>query len=313
LAVEQVKESYTGSIREVTLGTGDKTVKVGGAAVYPFYSFEGEVGSTPRIAFEIWDADTDDWAEACKEPFKDVLNDPAAWARKCVEEYGAELIALRLTSTDPNGQNAPADSVLPTVKAVLDAVPVPVLIYGVSNDEKDAEVLRKVAEEFEGKNIVIGPVVEKNYKSLGAGAIGFKHTVLSSTPIDINLAKQLNTLLGNLGVSEDKIIMDPTTGGIGYGIEYTYSVMERDRMAALVQQDDKLQQPLVCYVGVEVWKTKEAKQSQQEAPLLGEPKLRGVMLEAVTAILVLLAGADVVVMRHPEAIAKVKEIMKELL
>jgi len=313
LAVEQIKESYTGKIREITLGTGDKAVKIGGAGVYPFYSFEGEMGNPPRIAFEIWDADADGWADACKEPFKDVLNDPAAWARKCVDEYGAELIALRLTSIDPNGKNAPADSVLPTVKAVLDAVSVPVLIYGVSNDEKDAEVLRKVAEEFEGRNIVIGPVVEKNYKTLGAGAIGFKHTVLSSTPIDINLAKQLNTLLGNLGVSEDKIIMDPTTGGIGYGIEYSYSVMERDRMAALVQQDDKLQQPLVCYVGIEVWKTKEVMQSQEDAPLLGEPKLRGVMLEAVTAILVLLAGADVVVMRHPEAIAKVKEIMKELL
>lgn len=312
MAVEQVKESYTGKIREVELGTGDKAVKVGGAAVYPFYSFEGETGNPPRIAFEIWDGDTDDWAEAAKEPFKDVLGDPAAWAKKCVDEYGAEMIAMRLTSTDPNGENASVDDVLPKVKAVLDAVDVPVLVLGVANDEKDGEVLRKVSEELEGKNLVIWPVVEKNYKTLGAGAIGFKHTVLSSTPIDVNLAKQLNTLLGNLGVPDNKILMDPTTGGIGYGLEYTYSVMERDRMAALVQQDDKLQQPLVCYVGLEVWKTKEAKMSQDEAPLLGEPKLRGVMLEAVTAVTLLLAGADLLIMRHPEAVAKTKEIIAEL-
>ncbi len=312
MAVEKVKESYTGKIREVELGTGDKAVKVGGAGVYPFYSFEGDMGNPPRIAFEVWDSETDDWAEAAKEPFKDVISDPAAWAKKCVDEYGAEMIALRLTSTDPNGQNASADSVIPKVKSVLDAVGVPVMVLGVGNDEKDAEVLRKVAEELEGRNLVIGPVVEKNYKTVGAGAIGFKHTVLSSTPIDVNLAKQLNTLLGNLGVPDSKILMDPTTGGIGYGLEYTYSVMERDRMAALVQQDEKLQQPLVCYVGLEVWKTKEAKQSQQEAPLLGEPKLRGVMLESVTAITLLLAGADVVIMRHPEAVQKVKEIIKEL-
>jgi acetyl-CoA decarbonylase/synthase complex subunit delta len=312
LAVEQVKESYTGKIREVEIGIGENAVKVGGAGIYPFYTFEGEMGNIPKIAFEVWDGDTDDWAEAVKEPFKDVLNDPAAWAKKCVEEYGAEMIALRLATVDPNGQNAPAESVIPTVKAVLEAVNVPVLIFGVANDDKDAEVLRKVSEELEGKNLVIGPVVEGNYKTVGAGAIGFKQTVLASTPIDINLAKQLNVLLGNLGVTPEKILMDPTTGGIGYGIEYTYSVMERDRMAALVQQDEQLQQPLVCYAGVEVWKTKEAKQSQEEAPLLGEPGLRGVMLEAVTAILLLLAGADVVVMRHPEAIARTKEIIGEL-
>jgi acetyl-CoA decarbonylase/synthase complex subunit delta len=312
LAVEQVKESYTGKIREVELGTGDKAVKVGGAGVYPFYSFEGETGNPPRIAFEVWDDGTEDWAEAAREPYKDVLDDPAAWAKKCVDDYGAELIALRLTSIDPNGKNASVDDVIPTVKKVLDAVDVPVIVYGVSNDEKDGEVLRKVAEELEGRNLVIGPVVEKNYKTLGAGAIGFKQAVLSSTPIDVNLAKQLNTLLGNLGVPDNKILMDPTTGGIGYGLEYSYSVMERDRMAALVQQDDKLQQPLVNYVGVEVWKTKEAKQSQEAAPLLGEPKLRGVMLEAVTAVTLLLAGSDILVMRHPEAIAKTKEIIAEL-
>jgi len=158
---------------------------------------------------------------------------------------------------------------------------------------------------------VIGPVVEGNYKQVGAGAIGYKHTAVASTPIDINLAKQLNILLGNLGVPDGQIIVDPTTGALGYGIEYTYSVMERDRMAALTQQDERLQFPIVCNLAKEVWKTKEAKLTAEEAPTLGDARKRGVLLEAVTAIMLLLAGADVLIMRHPEAIRLIREMIGE--
>ncbi len=309
MALEPVKETYTGNIREVTIGTGDKAVKVGGAGAYPFYNFEGDFPNPPKIAIEVWDAGADDWAPAAKEPWADVIGDPAAWAKKAVDTYGAEIIALKLASIDPNGLNADADSAVATVKKVLDAVDVPVMVYGVASEEKDGEVLRKVAEECDGKNVVIGPVAEGNYKTLGAGAIGYKQTVLASTPIDVNLAKQLNTLLGNLGVPEDKILMDPTTGGLGYGLEYSFSVMERDRMAALVQQDGKMQQPLVNFMGQEVWKVKEVK---MDDPKLGEPKTRGVAMEAMTAVVLLLAGSDLLVMRHPEAIEKVKSYINQL-
>ncbi len=313
MAVELYKETYTGKILEVTIGTGDKAIKVGGESCYPFYIWEGEMPNPPRVAFGIWDADTDKWPDALKEPYKDVLNDVSAWAKKDVEEYGAELLCLKLQSTDPNGQNADADSVLPTVEKVLNAVDVPLIVSGVANIEKDREVLRKVMEKFEGKNLVIWPVEEDNHKQLGAPAIGFGHIVAASTPIDVNLAKQLNTLLENLGVKPDRIIMDPTTGALGYGIEYSYSVMERDRMAALVQQDEKMQKPLINFVGPEVWKIKETNQTTEEAPKLGEQKLRGVIYEAITAIMTLLAGSDIVVMLHPEAIAKTKQLIKELL
>jgi acetyl-CoA decarbonylase/synthase complex subunit delta len=148
---------------------------------------------------------------------------------------------------------------------------------------------------------------------VGAGAIGYKHTAIASTPIDINLAKQLNILLGNLGVPDEQIIVDPTTGGLGYGIEYTYSVMERDRMAALTQQDERLQFPIICNLAKEVWKTKEAKTSAEESPVLGDPKKRGILMEAVTAIMLLLAGADVLVMRHPEAIKLVREMISDFM
>lgn len=312
MAFEIPKIQYTGKIKEITLGKGDKAVTVGGETSYPFHLFEGEMPHKPKIAMEVYDVAPDEWADAALEPFKGVSDDPVAWAKKCAEEYKADMIALLLLSTDPNSLNRPAEEAAETVKKVAEAVDVPVIVWGSDNDDKDAEVLRKVSEVCEGKNLVIGPVVEGNYKVVGAGAIGYKHTAVASTPIDINLAKQLNILLGNLGVPDEQIVVDPTTGGLGYGIEYTYSVMERDRMAALTQQDEKLQFPIVCNMAREVWKTKEAKLSAGEEPTLGDAKKRGILMEAITAVLLLLAGADVLVMRHPDAVRLVRDYIEDM-
>ncbi len=311
MAFEVPKREYTGAIKEISLGPDDRAVKVGGETSFPFYLFEGEMPNPPRIAMEVYDCPPEEWPAAALEPFADVKDDPVAWAKKCVEEYGAELVALQLESTDPNGLDRGADEAVEVVKAVDAAVNVPLIVWGCDNDEKDAEVLRRVAEACEGRNLIIGPVVEGNYKQLGAGALAFNHTAIASTPIDINLAKQLNILLGNLGVPDDRIIVDPTTGGLGYGIEYTYSVMERDRMAALTQEDEKLQFPMICNMAREVWKTKEAKLSAEEAPEMGDPKRRGIIMEAVTAVLLLLAGADVLVMRHPDAVGLVRNFIRK--
>lgn len=307
------KITYTGKIKEVKLGKGPKAVTVGGETAYPFHLFEGEMPHPPRIAMEVYDAAPEDWPEAALEPFNDVVNDPVTWAKKCVESYGAELVALQLVSTDPNGLNRPAEEAVETVKKVASTVDVPVIVWGSGNADKDTEVLRKVAEVCDGMNLVIGPVVESNYKQVGAGAIGYKHTAIASTPIDINLAKQLNILLGNLGVPDEQIIVDPTTGGLGYGIEYTYSVMERDRMAALTQQDERLQFPIICNMAKEVWKATEARIETEETSALGDAKKRGILMEAVTAIMLLLAGADVLVMRHPEAIKSVREMIADFM
>ena len=313
MAFEIPKVAYTGKIKQTKLGKGPKAVTVGGETVYPFYLFEGEMPNPPRIAMEVYDVVPEDWAEAALEPFEDVVNDPVAWARKCVESYGADLICLQLVSTDPNGLNRPGDEAAQTAKKVASAVDVPVIVWGSGNAEKDADTLRKVAETCDGMNLVIGPVAEDNYKQVGAGAIGYKHTAIASTPIDINLAKQLNILLGNLGVPDEQIIVDPTTGGLGYGIEYTYSVMERDRMAALTQQDERLQFPILCNMAKEVWKTKEAKTRTEDAPALGEAKRRGILMEAVTGVVLLLAGADVLVMRHPDAVKLVREMIADFM
>jgi acetyl-CoA decarbonylase/synthase complex subunit delta len=192
------------------------------------------------------------------------------------------------------------------VKKVLGAIDVPLVVWGIANHEKDEAVFKQIAMDCQDVQLTLGPVEDKNHKGIGAAAMGYGHAIISSSPIDVNLAKQVNILLENLGMPMDRVIIDPTTGGLGYGLEYSYSVMERLRMAAMAQGDDKLQMPIINNLANEIWKCKEAKQGVDEAPTLGDPEKRGVLMEAVGAVTYLMAGSDILIMRHPEAIRLVK-------
>ncbi len=313
MAIEIPKTAYNGKIKEIKLGGDSQPVTVGGETCYPFYLFEGQMPHQPRIAMEVWDVAPTDWAPAALEPFKDVAADPVAWAQKCINDYKADMICLQLISTDPNGLNRGVEEATAVTKRVAEAIKVPLIIWGTANAEKDTEVLRAIAEACQGRSLILGPVEEKDYKKIGAAAIAYKHTIVASSPIDINLAKQLNILIGNLGVPENTLMIDPTVSSIGYGIEYCYSVMERIRMAGLTQGDEKLQFPLVCNISKETWKTKEVKISEQEDPRMGDAKKRGILLEAMSAMCLALAGADILVMRHPDAIRLVKDMIDELM
>lgn len=312
MAFELNKESYTGGIKEISIGKGDAALTVGGETCYPFYMFEGDMPNKPIIAMEIWDMEPEDWPEAAVAPFKDVISDPAAWAKKCVEDYGAQAIVLQLKSVDPNDKDASAESAAETAKKVLDAIDVPLIVWGCANPDKDEEVLKAICESCDSENLLMGPVEEKNYKGIAAAAMGYNHSLISSSPIDVNLAKQINILLENFGMPMERVIVDPTTGGLGYGLEYSYSVMERLSMAAMTQGDDKLQYPMINNLGNEVWKCKEAKQTVEEAPLLGDPERRGILMEAVGAVSYLLSGTNILIMRHPESIRLTKEFINAL-
>ncbi|MFP4474757.1 MAG: acetyl-CoA decarbonylase/synthase complex subunit delta [Desulfatibacillaceae bacterium] len=301
MAFEAYKESYSGKIRPVTIGKGNAAVTVGGETTFPFYTQEGDMPNKPKIAMEIWDMEPEDWPESAVAPFKDVLGDPVAWAKKCVDEYGAEVIALQLKSIDPNGKDTPAEEAAQLVKKVAEGIDVPLIVWGVANVQKDEEVLKRVAELCDGMNLAIGPVEDTNHKGIGAAAMGFGQTVIGSSPIDVNLAKQCNILLENLGLPLDRILVDPTTGGLGYGLEYSYSVMERLEAAALSQGDEKLQNPLINNLGNEIWKSKEAKQPLEEDQVLGDPERRGILMEVVGGTAYLLAGSDLLIVRHPES------------
>ncbi len=313
MGFEIIKEKYSGAIKEVTIGKGDKALKLGGQTCLPFYTFEGEIPNKPRVAMEVWDMEPPEWPDAAKEPFKDCLNDPGKWAKKCVEEYGADAIALLLRSIDPNDKNASADEAVANVKKVLAAVDVPVIVWGCANVEKDAEVLKKVAEECDDENLAIGPIEDANHKQIGAAVMGFGQTAIASSPIDVNLAKQINILLENLGLSLDRVIIDPTTGGLGYGLEYSYSVMERIMLAAMTFGDDKLQLPMINNLSFEVWKAKEAKDPVDAAPLLGDPERRAILMECVAAVCYLVAGSSLLILRHPETVRLIKTYIDVML
>ncbi len=313
MAVEIPKTKYSGGkIREITLGTGDKAVTLGGQTAYNFHTFEGEHPRKIKVAFMVTDILPDDCPAALKEAWGDVMGDPAAWAKKAQDEFGADMIHLELIGTDPNGKDLGPDHAVDVVKKVAEAVDVPIVVWGTANSAKDTEVLRAVAEAVPDRRLGLGPVEEGDYKQVGASCLAYKHVAIASSPIDINLAKQLNILLTNLGVKDDDLMIDPTTGGLGYGLEYSFSVMERARQAALTQNDDKLQYPLYNNLGKEIWKVKEAKLTKDEEPTLGDETRRAVLMEALTAVTVMTAGSDVVVLRHPQSAKLVRWMSDQL-
>jgi CO dehydrogenase/acetyl-CoA synthase delta subunit len=304
-------KAYTGAIREVSLGNGDKAVTVGGTNTLPFQLFEGQMNNKPLIAMDILDVTPDEWPETLTRHFADVLNNPVAWAQKCVSQYQADAICLSLVSTDPNGLNRSSAEAAKIAGAVISAVDVPIIIWGCGNAEKDTESLREITAMIGDKKVCLAPLSDANYRSLGATAMAFGHPMIAASPIDVNLAKQLNILLENLGVSLNSVLMDPSVGALGYGIEYTYSVMERIRLAALTQKDEKLQVPFICNLGREVWKAKECRLPSDA--ILGDQERRSVMMEAITASCMLMCGGDVLIMRHPQAISLAKALVNGLM
>jgi CO dehydrogenase/acetyl-CoA synthase delta subunit len=308
---DHYKVNYSGKIRETSLGNGDKTVKVGGETVMPFQVYEGAMPNRPLIAMDVLDAKPEEWPASLTRHFEGVMDNPLEWARKCVNDYQAEAICLSLVSTDPNGLNKSAAEAAKVAAEVIKNIEVPIILWGCGNSDKDTETLREITAMIGDKKVCLAPLSDANYRSIGATAMAFQHPMVAASPIDVNLAKQLNILLENLGVPLDSVLIDPSIGALGYGIEYSYSVMERIRLAAMTQKDEKLQVPFICNLGREVWKTKETRLPTDE--MMGDQERRGVLLEAITASCMLMAGGEVLIMRHPQAISLTRAMIDGLL
>jgi acetyl-CoA decarbonylase/synthase complex subunit delta len=316
--VEIPKERWTGSIREVTIGataaeggTRTKTVTVGGQTTLPFLHFEGDMPNAPIIGIEIQDGYPADWSPALLEAWGDVASDPSAWAKKA-EELGADVIMLKLRGTDADGNPTTAEQAAATVKGVLAATGLPLLVRGPGQAEADNELLVAVAEAAPGEKLALGLCEDTNYRTIVAAALAHGQLVMASSPIDVNLAKQLNILISDMRLPLERVLMDPTTGALGYGLEYTYSVMERLRIAALTG-DGMTQQPMVCLVGEESWRQKESRAAEGVPDEWGEVEKRGIVWEIVTAAALLESGADIVVVRHPENVGVVRDTINKLM
>lgn len=304
MAFTIAKERWTSKVNELVLGTDPKVVKVGGDSTLPFLFFEGEMPNRPVTAIEVCDMEPLDWPEILKAPFEGVLADPVAWAKKNVE-YGADLVCLRLSSAHPDFKNAGAEECAKTARAVADAISVPLIVIGCGVEEKDSEIMPVVGEALAGKVALLGCATPNNYKTITAACMVNGHAVIASSPLDINLAKQLNILITEMGLSGNRIAIDPLVGALGYGIEYAYSIMERSRLGALTG-DKMLAMPVICFVGQEVWKAKEAKAGDNEASEWGAQARRAILWEVTTAATFVQAGGVIMVMRHPEAVKQFK-------
>jgi acetyl-CoA decarbonylase/synthase complex subunit delta len=316
--VEIPKEKWTGSVREVTLGatpaaggTRARTVTVGGETTLPFLHFEGAIPHAPVIGVEVQDLFPADWSSVLQEAWGDALRQPAVWAKKA-EDLGADVILLRLRGVDEHGTRTTPAQAAATIRTILGTTGLPVIVRGPGQAEADNELLVAVAEAAPGERLALGLCEDKNYRTIVAAALAHGHLVIASSPIDVNLAKQLNILISDMRMPLDRVLMDPTTGALGYGLEYTYSVMERLRIAALTG-DGMTQQPMICFVGEESWRQKESRTAEGVPAQWGTLKKRGVTWEIVTATTLLESGADIVVLRNPDSIGVLRDTINKLM
>ena len=311
-------EKYSGRIREVTIGataeqggTRSNTITIGGSTAPPFHFFEGEHPNRPALAMEVFDKAPPRYPESLLEYYGNVLDKPADMARICVEQYGAELISLRLEGTHPEKGDRSAEEAADVVRQVLESVKVPLIITGHSHYQKINEVMKKVCEIAAGENCLINYVETDNYKTIAAACMAYNHCIVAQTPIDANMAKQLNILLADMNFPKEKIVIDPLTGALGYGLEYTYSIMERIRIDGL-GGDPMLAFPMMINPGYESSKVKETRVAEADYPDWGDLQLRSAYWEIVTAMSLLAAGSELIVIYHPKAMEVMRKNIDEL-
>jgi acetyl-CoA decarbonylase/synthase complex subunit delta len=307
---ELALEKWQGTVHAVTIGatkqeggTRGCAIVVGGEGSLPCLKQEGPLPYEPVIAYEIWDMPPQDWHDELLCVWGDVVRDPVAWAQACVKKYHAKLLCVRLQGSHPDSGNTGAETQASFIRALLKTVDVPLIVTGSGDDTTDNAVLPACSEAAKGERILIGTAVQDNYKTLTAAAIADGHNIIAESPIDINIAKQLNILISDMGLALERIVINPTIGALGYGLEYAYSIMERSRLAALAG-DKTVASPFIAFVAQETWRSKEAKVGSAD---------QGIVWEALTAVTLLQAGADILVMRHPRAIEKVDRYIKEVI
>ncbi len=305
-------QKFNASIKEVTIGCGEKAVTIGGENVFPFYTFDGDMKNAPKVGVEISDMGIPEVAGI--KAYYEGCTTMAEIAKKAAAMEGADFVCLRLEGGDPNGANKSTEELVAIVKEVAEAIDVPLAVEGSKNVEKDAELLPKVAEALQGKNALILSAREEDYKAVGASAgLAYDQKVGAESAVDINLAKQLNVVVTQLGVKPESIVMNVGTAAAGYGYEYVVSTMDRIKAAALSQGDAMLQMPIVTPVSSETWNVKESMASEADMPEWGPVEERGVSMEIMTAAADLASGSDAVIVMHPQTVATISKMIKELM
>lgn len=308
------KQAYNARINEVTLGVGDRATTIGGQNVLPFYTFDEEIKNAPKIGVELTDFGMSEYTMPGEKAFYEGCQTVVDMAKRAETMEGASFLCLHFEGADPNGANKSVEECVKLAKDVSDAVSMPIVIMGCKNVEKDTELFDKIAEALAGKNILVLSARDENYKTVGASAgLAYNQKVGAESAVDINLAKQLNTVMTQLGVNAHNIVMNIGSAAAGYGYEYVASTLDRIKVAALKQSDAMLQMPIMTPVSADTWGVKEAVMSEAEMPEWGSQEERGIEMEITTAAAVLAGGSDAVIMRHPAAIATIAKMIAALM
>ncbi len=309
MAPEIAREKYSGSVNALEIGataedggTRSHAVTIGGETTFPFLFGEGTMPHPPIIALEIFDCEPKEWPEGLTSEYTDFLKDPIRWAKRCVSEFGARILCVRLMSAHPDWGARPPQEAASFLGELLREVKVPLIVLGCGDSEKDNELLARASQAAKGERCLFGIATQNNYKTLTASCLADGHSIVAESPIDVNIAKQVNILISDMGFDAKRIVMHPTTASLGYGMEYVFSIMERARLAAF-SGDKMLSMPFVVFTGQEVWRVKEAK---------GSTSL-GVAWEIATSAAMLHSGADLLVMRHPKAALEVSRFISALM
>lgn len=303
---------FNASINTVEIGTGDKAIKIGGENVLPLYSFDAPIENAPKVGIEITDFGMENELY-CIKKYYEGCETLADIAKKAASFEGVDFLCFRMEGGDPNGANKSTEELIEALKAVAEVVDLPIAVAGCKNAEKDAELLSKAAEALDGRNAMFLSAKEENYKTVGAAAgLAYKQIVGAESSVDINLAKQLNVLMSQLGVNNKSVVMNVGTATAGYGFEYVVSTMDRVKAAALSQNDVNLQMPIVTPVASETWGVKESVSSEADVPEWGDQEARGIDMEVETAMADIAAGSNAVILKHPTSIATISNLMKEL-
>jgi acetyl-CoA decarbonylase/synthase complex subunit delta len=313
MAFSAKPRTFSASISETQLGTGPKAVTLGGQNVLPLCFFDNPAKNPPAVGVEITDTGFDFTGMPVLAAYYEGAATPAEQAKKAAAMDGASFVCLRFEGADPGGLNRSAAECAAIAKEVVEAIDLPLVIAGCKNIEKDAEVFSACAEACQGKNVLFLSAREENYKTVGASvALAYGQKVGAESSVDINLAKQLNVLMTQLGVQPANIVMNLGSAAAGYGFEYVASTMDRVKAAALEQNDNMLQMPVITPVSAETWSVKESIMPEADMPEWGSQEARAVRMETVTASACLASGADAVILRHPESVKTIAALVAAL-
>jgi acetyl-CoA decarbonylase/synthase complex subunit delta len=306
-------QKFNASIKEVVIGTGETAITLGGENVLPLYSFDAPFKNPPRVGIEISDLGPNRELPGIAEFYAGADTTVDQVKRAC-EKSGAAFVSLSLEGADPNGANKSVEDCVALCREVAAVSTLPLVIQGSKNAEKDKTLFEKIAEALEGKNVLLMSAKEENHKAIAVAAVlAYKQNIGAESAVDINLAKQLNVLISQAGVTTPNVVMNVGSAAAGYGFEYVASTMDRVKAAALAQNDTALQYPIVTPVAPEAWSVKEAVVSEEDFPEWGPVEQRGIDMEVATAAAVLAAGSDAVILRHPASVKTVTKFIAEII